>query len=157
VMPDFAHFGRARAGTFSDADWVSLGSGIRGANPGVGILAVSGTNLYAAGQFDTAGQVTARCLAKWNGSAWSRLGSGIIDPYTTAWIGSLALMGSDLYVGGRFTNAGGVTVNNVAKWNGSAWSAVGGLNGHVSALAVIGTNLYASGEGQAVFKWTGSY
>lgn len=38
--------------TFSDADRVSMGSGMNGA---VYALAVSGTNLYMAGQFDLAG------------------------------------------------------------------------------------------------------
>ena len=40
-------------------------------------LAVSGTNLYAGGDFTTAGGVPANHIAKWNGSAWSALGSGI--------------------------------------------------------------------------------
>ena len=32
--------------------------------------------------------------------------------------------------GGYFTTAGGVTANYIAKWNGSAWSALGsGMNG----------------------------
>ena len=38
--------------------------------------------------------------------------------------------------------------NYIAKWNGSAWSALGsGMNGAVYALAVDGAgNLYAGGE-----------
>ena len=40
-------------------------------------LAVSGTDLYAGGYFTTAGGVPANCIAKWNGSAWSALGSGM--------------------------------------------------------------------------------
>ena len=47
-------------------------------------LAVSGTNLYAGGYFTTAGGVTANYIAKWDGSAWSALGSGMSgcsDPY----------------------------------------------------------------------------
>jgi len=38
----------------------------------------------------------------------------------------LALMGSDLYLGGSFTNAGLTYASRVARWDGSAWSAVGG-------------------------------
>ena len=33
--------------------------------------------------------------------------------------------GNDLYIGGIFSIAGGVMVNNVAKWNGAAWSPLG--------------------------------
>ena len=59
--------------TFSDADWVSLGLGDERR---VYALAVSGTNLYAGGNFTTAGGVTANGIAKWDGHAWSALGSG---------------------------------------------------------------------------------
>jgi len=55
----------------------------------------------------------------------------------------------NLYVGGSFTTAGGIPANNVAKWDGSSWSAVGGgLNGTVYAL-IIGDSdnqLYAGGD-----------
>src|SRR5208283_3983487 len=46
--------------TISDADWVSLGLGVRGVfNPQVLALSVSGTNLYAGGYFTNAGGVPA--------------------------------------------------------------------------------------------------
>ena len=47
--------------TFSDADWSALGSGM---DYPVNALAVSGTNLYAGGQFTTAGGVTANSIAQ---------------------------------------------------------------------------------------------
>ena len=59
----------------------------------------------------------------------------------------MAVSGTKLYVGGSFTNAGGVAANNVAVWNGSNWSAPGtGVDGDVYALAVSGTNLYVGGD-----------
>ncbi len=66
-----------------------------------------------------------------------------------------------LYVGGNFTAAGAVAANNVAKWDGSAWSALGtGLNGVVRALALDGGgNLYAGGQFTSpayVAKWSGT-
>ena len=78
---------------------------------------------------------------------------------------ALAVIGTDLYVGGSFASAGGVTVNNIAKWNGSVWSAMGtGTDSSVYALAASGTDLYAGGEftlaGGAVAyriaKWNGT-
>lgn len=37
--------------------------------------------------------------------------------------------GGNIYVGGTFTTAGGVSANRIAKWDGSAWSALGsGMN-----------------------------
>jgi predicted small lipoprotein YifL len=139
--------------TFSDADWVSLGSGING---WVAALAMSGTDLYAGGQFTTAGGVPASNIAKWNGSAWSALGSGMNNAVI-----ALALSGTDLYAGGYFTRAGEAPANYIAKWDGSAWSAVGSGTGgstpKVSALAVIGTNLYAGGEFTAAGGVTANY
>ena len=64
-------------------------------------------------------------------------------------------VGHDLYAGGGFTTAGGVAANRIAKWNGSAWSALGsGMNGAVYALAVaVGTT---STRGEASPRRAGS-
>jgi hypothetical protein len=72
----------------------------------------------------------------------------------------------NLYVGGNSTEAGGVSANYIAKWDGSRWSALGdGLDGAVRALVVDGSgNLYAGGdfnnsggpELNHVAKWDGS-
>ena len=55
-----------------------------------------------------------------------------------------------LYVGGKFTNAGGIAnADGIAKWNGSTWSALGSRrrrsNGEVFAIAVAGGKVYAGG------------
>lgn len=56
-----------------------------------------------------------------------------------------------VYVGGEFTDAGGVPdADRIATWNGSSWSAVGSSteqieNGRVSAIAVSGGKVYAGG------------
>ncbi len=55
-------------------------------------------------------------------------------------------MNGDIYVGGQFTTAGGVTVNNIAKWDGTSWSALGtGTDGVVRTIAVRANNLYVGG------------
>ena len=74
------------------------------------------------GDFTAIGTALANHIAKWNGSAWSALGSGMND-YGCVY--ALAVSGSDLYAGGDFTTAGGSEANYIAKWNGSAWSALG--------------------------------
>src|SRR6185503_4451417 len=109
-------------------------------------LAVSGTNLYAGGQFSTAGGITVNRIAKWNGSSWSALGLGIGANDGFAGVSALAVSGTNLYAGGYFTTAGSVFANCIAKWNGSSWSALGsGMNGRVGALEVSGSDLYAGG------------
>ena len=48
-------------------------------------------------------------IAKWNGSAWSALGSnGSGDGALNTDVDALAVSGSDLYVGGDFTDAAGI-------------------------------------------------
>jgi hypothetical protein len=153
----------ARAQTFSDADWVSLGSGMGTNNTAVLALTVSGTNLYAGGGFTTAGGVPANAIAKWDGRAWSALGPGMNSN-----VSALAASGTNLYAGGWFVTAGGVSATNIAKWDGSAWSALGSgmgaSNTYVRALAVSGTDLYAGGlfstaggvAATNIAKWDGS-
>ena len=88
--------------TFSDAGWISMG-GLPGADGNVYATVVDGSgNLYIGGNFTVVGEVLATNVAKWNGSAWSALGSGVNGP-----VWALAVSGSDLYVGGYFTTAGG--------------------------------------------------
>jgi len=51
---------------------------------------------------------------------------------------------SSLCVGGGFIEAGGITVNCIAIWNGSSWEALGGgMNANVRAIAVSGSTIYA--------------
>ena len=67
---------------------------------------------------------------------------------------ALAATPGALYVGGEFTDAGGIAdADRIAKWNGSSWSAVSSstsqiTNGSVSAIAVSGGKVYAGGTFQ---------
>jgi hypothetical protein len=59
--------------------------------------------------------------------------------------------GPALYAAGSFSSIGGVAANNIAKWNGATWTALGsGTSNSVYALAVFddgaGEKLYAGGE-----------
>jgi hypothetical protein len=65
-------------------------------------LAVSGSDVYAAGGFTTPGGGAGSRIIKWDGSSWSALGSGMNHS-----VRALAVSGTDLYVGGDFTTAGG--------------------------------------------------
>ncbi len=128
--------------------------------------AVIGGDLYVGGTFTSIFNVPATSIARWNGSTWSALGTGIITGGGgPGFVNAIAASGTDIYVGGSFDTAGGVSANNVARWNGTSWSALGtGTNASVSALAVIGTDLYAGGlfstaggvAANTIAKWNGS-
>jgi gliding motility-associated-like protein len=76
---------------------------------------------------------------------WNALGSGL-DGTVIA----IEISGSDVYVGGYFQNAGGVEeADNVARWDGCQWHAIGsGLNGGgtVYAIEISGSDVYFGGD-----------
>jgi hypothetical protein len=159
---------------WNGTDWSALGSNGAGngsLNNSVNALAIDENgNLYVGGWFTNlnnsdAALSAADYIAKWDGTAWSALGSNgagdgpLNSPYSTVW--ALLVDGSgNLYVGGQFTHAGSVgAADNVAKWDTLTgnWSALGS-NGsgdgsfsspyaqHVQALAMDESgNLYVGG------------
>jgi hypothetical protein len=154
--------------------WSALGGGIGGATfSRVDVLTVFDGALYAGGNFTTAGGAPANYIARWDGSSWSALGSGMDGVPSAISVGALAVFddgsGPALYAGGSFTSAGGIHAADIAKWNGSAWSPVGGSTNHVvESLAVFddgsGAQLYAGGvftmagstAVQHIARWNGS-
>ena len=162
-----------RVARWNGTAWSALGTGAaNGMNASVATLAVSGSGeLYAGGWFTSAGGVTANRVARWNGTAWSSLGTGPANG-TNSLVSALAVSGSgQVYVGGQFTQAGGLMVNSVAQWNGTAWSSLGGpgtangVGASVLALAVSGSGeVYVAGEftraggtaANRVAKWNGT-
>jgi hypothetical protein len=66
-------------------------------------------------------------VAKWDGTRWTRLGTGIFDgPYTgftrKAIVNTLVGAPEGLYLGGVFTHAGDKYSNNIALWENFAVS-----------------------------------
>ena len=137
---------------WNGSSWSAFGSGLTGGG-GTAPSTVNSLNvlpngdLVAGGNFTTAGGVGASGIARWNGSSWSALGSGLTGggPSVSSLI---VLPNGDLVVGGYFTTAGGVTVNRIARWNGSSWSALGsGTNWSVYSLAALPNGDVVAGGG----------
>src|SRR5260221_815855 len=100
--------------------WTPLGNGINfGA---VAAVTVNGSNVYVAGNFSLADGLPVNNIAYWNGLTWSALGSGLKVGTSTAQIAALAVRGNELFAGGNITNAGGVKVQGVARWDGTNWA-----------------------------------
>jgi hypothetical protein len=121
------------AATAACNDW-QPGFEPRGFDGAVRALARAGSTIYAGGSvyaggiFGTAGEVSANNVARWDGTSWSALGTGVDVPFPHSGVRALALDSSaNLYAGGDFPVAGGVAVNGLGRWNGTIWSAVAGM------------------------------
>ncbi|GEM_PF-5461104 len=151
---DFSTIGGISANniaSWSGTSWSPLGSGT---NDEVLALAVYDGKLIAGGRFSSPGS----CIAAWNGTSWSPLGSGMTRADDDPFVEALAVYNGRLIAGGYFTGAGGVTVSNIAAWDGSSWSPLGsGFSKDVPALTVYDNKLIAASGGSSdpqVFAWT---
>jgi len=153
--------------------WSALG---HGPNSIVNALAVIGNDLYVGGIFVMVDGVVANRIAKWNHltQKWSVLKNdtsiGIDNHVEYASnvhnVQAMAVRDHDLYMGGRFTHAGGIVANNIVKWNSlsNTWLPLGdGINGTVSAIAVRDGEVYVGGRFSSaggvpannIAKWNG--
>ena len=125
--------------------WVSVDNGFSTSSPGnMGIMDKGDYQLFLD---QTDGK------AKWvlddsTADAFSNIGQGTGVGST---VRSLTVYNGNLYVGGVFTTAGGVTVNYIAKYNDATntFSNIGqgtGVGGNVNAMAVYNGNLYLGGS-----------
>ncbi len=111
--------------------WTALGSfsGV------VNALAVfddgTGDALYAAGEFTTVNGTVVNSVARWTGSAWSPLGSGLTLNGVAGIVRTMTVYddgsGPELWVGGDFWTAGGVGAPGFGRWDGTSWTGVGGV------------------------------
>lgn len=86
-----------------------------------------GNALYACGAFDRfrpegdSEWLPLKSLGRWNGESWSSVGDGLTRPSRRNTAGNAMVVFNDgrgeaLYVGGEMSAAGGVSVNNIARW-----------------------------------------
>lgn len=151
---DFLNFDNIAAADYivrmnkSTGVYSALGSGLNGVVNGIKIDA-NGL-LYAVGSFTNAGGIAAAdYIATWNGSAWAAVGT----PGTGATVTTINAVDIDnagnVYVAGEFLNLAGIAAaDHIAKWDGSAWSAMGTGAGSAACydvLAVTATKVYAAG------------
>jgi glucose/arabinose dehydrogenase len=127
--------------------WTALGSGLEGP---VAALAIDKSgNVFAGGAFEKAGSIVVRNLARWNGSAWNALSGGAGQLVgTNNEIRALAFDANNLlYMGGNFDQAGTITANRIATWNGTAWGTLGdGTSGFVEAIVTTPQAIYLGGN-----------
>lgn len=150
---------------WNGTSWSPLGNGTSGGGlgygPSVNALAVyddgTGSALFAGGGFTS----PASEVAKWDGSTWSPLGSGVSG---VGGVYALAAYddgsGPSLFVGGNIGNSVG---NGLLRWNGAIWSSIG-ANFPTYALKTFddgsGPALYVGGQIDAmgnIARWNGTW
>jgi hypothetical protein len=145
------------------AVWSDVASGTFGYGRIYTMLALD-DGIVVGGSFGSINGEEVNNVARWDGGQWRSLGSGLSggkewfpNEFNFTIVRALLSDGTNLYAGGSFTNAGGVPAMNVARWDGSQWSALGtGIPGYgsclfgrcinpVTSLALLQGKLFAGG------------
>ena len=110
-------------------------------------------DIYAAGSFLFAGITYSPNVARWDGTSWHAMSTGLSSRVT-----KLIFYHNELYAFGYFGYAGSNWVGRAAKWNGTTWQPFGtGFSGPVNDAIVFNNELYASGDFTSVNGVSANY
>jgi len=121
-------------------------------------LALSGSTVYAGGNFTSIGGETRNNIAALDAAtglatSWNPNANANYNPIPSmvSFVRALAVSGSTVYAGGYFTSIGGQTRNSIAALdaatgNATSFNTNAYANGYVIALAVSGSTMYAAGD-----------
>jgi hypothetical protein len=145
VGGSFDRAGETEVSSFASLDpasgtWTAYAPGVTndGMQGFVRALAVDEATgvVYLGGRFTKAGEVGAWNLAALTPDGFTSLGNVSSYGGANAEVSALAVAGSGLYIGGSFTTVGNAATSHFARWDGTAWSAIGdGVDNVVRALA----------------------
>lgn len=139
-----------RLARWSGGSWSEFAGG---ANSAIQDILVQGSDVYITGIFTEAGGVSVNAIARHDGMQWQPLGAGASNGLrfdaSNGLGNALLAVGSDVYVGGSFTHAGGVAAASIARWSGGMFTPLGsGVAGGmaVNSLDAAGGLIYAAGN-----------
>jgi len=152
-----------RVARFAQGAWNAMGQGVGTADNSetskVSAIVADASGVAAFGDFTRTPTLSAaNRTASWNGTAWAPFIDASDARKIDGHVNAIAVRGRDVFVGGLITQAGATPVHNIARWNGSAWSALGGagsegVDAEVFALAATQTSVYVGGD----FTHAGSF
>jgi hypothetical protein len=151
----------AAVAKWNGTEWMPLAGS---AATAVFALASDGPNLYVGGVFTAIGGIIASNVARWDGTNWSPLGFGLHRwrindvtgrPFDDGRVFALAARERVVYGGGQFETAGTINATNIAKWDGTNWSSLGGGLSLVRALTTDAACVYAGGD-SGIHCWNGA-
>jgi len=140
--------------TWNGTSWESFGDGFNTVPPGFTLevydVAIYEGDLIASGKFRFSGSTTVDGLARWDGAAWQPFGTGLFwaQHAENYGIGSaLSVQGGNLYVAGYFDSVNNVAASNLARFDGSQWTAMGATsNDAIFDMKTLNDILYISGR-----------
>lgn len=158
---------------WNGAQFRTLGPGSGVLNSGyVTGLGTFNNRLIATGSLNQVGNATqVHGIAAWDGTQWSKLGTGLDETFGNPSGKHLANWNNKLVVTGYFTGAGAVNSQGIVAWDGAAWQGFdGGFTAQGARVAVYNADLIASsaagnlglnpGTGATlghVARWTGAH
>lgn len=129
--------------------WQALGKGLNG--PVTALGSGKDGRLVVGGDFRTTDAVGCDGVTYRDGNGWHPMSTGVLGTVSAV----LPRTNGDIIVGGQISrvggslplHAGGVPVNNIARWDGTSWQALGdGLNGDVYGLVeMVNGDIIAGG------------
>jgi PKD repeat protein len=132
-----------RVAQWDGANWTCLAGG-------VGIVARAGVvwdgKLVVVGDFWNVNQPCVGCngVAVWDGTSWTPLGNGVNNDVL-----SITVWNNQVVIAGDFTQANGVPIARIAKWNGTVWESVGPIgsfDNDIRAMVEYDGDLWVGGD-----------
>lgn len=114
------------------ANWSAVGTGGSAPNSAVYAIELYGNKLYAGGSFGLRYLPNKTLASAWQN--WGDItGGGIVK--------TIAVYNGNVYVGGTFTDIGGITANLIAKREGGSWKLLGADATNACNGAIRGTEV----------------
>jgi len=140
-----------------------------------GVYAVAAANdgkIYIGGSFTTVGSIPANNVAYFDTATntWNSLAGGVTGDFGTGGsVTAIAISGTNVYVGGDFSEVDGNFINCIARWDSSTntWNDLLDTSGNspfvqgniVRSIAITGNNVYVGGLVSAqgnIVRWDGT-
>lgn len=104
--------------------WSALGTGLD--DIGNDIVCAQNGDVYVCGKFAAANGVTVNKIARWDGTTFHALGTGLTGASPLQAEAMIIDSDNSIIVGGNFTDASGITgTARIARWTGATWEAMG--------------------------------
>lgn len=91
-------------------------------------IATYNAEVYVTGNFSSVSNIPAKSIAKWDGQDWVPIGSGLKTGTVSNGTGHiLTEIDNELYLGGSFDSAFGMSAHSLVKYDGQNWSPVNNI------------------------------